>query len=43
MQPGFCNGKGFENEVTFDHAFYTRADPEGFGGGRGVILNSVEC
>ena len=42
VQPGFCNGTGFENDFTFDHTFYIGADPEIFGGG-GVILNKVEC
>ena len=37
-QTGFCNGRGGENDVTFDHTLYIRADPESFGEGD-VILN----
>ena len=32
---------GVENDVTFDHSFYTGADPESFGAGV-VILIRVE-
>ena len=32
-------GRGFENDVTFDHTLYTGTDSESFGGGTGVILN----
>ena len=32
-------GRGVENDVTFDHTFYTGTYPESFGGVRGVILN----
>ena len=32
IKPGFCNGRGFEKDVTFDHKFYTGADPESFDG-----------
>ena len=35
---GILRWGGFENDVTFDHTFYTGADPESFGGG-GEILN----
>ena len=31
-------GGGVENDITFDHALYTGADPESFGGVH-VILN----
>ena len=33
VQSGFCYGRGFENNVAFDHTFYTGADPKSFGGG----------
>ena len=35
-------GGGGENDITFDHALYTGADQESFGG-IDVILNQFEC
>ena len=35
-------GKGVENDITFDHTFYTEADPESLGG-VDVFLNQFEC
>ena len=38
VYPGFRNGEGGENDITFDHTLYTGADPESFCGVH-VILN----
>ena len=35
-------GRGVENDITFDHALYTEADPENFGK-VDVILSQFEC
>ena len=32
-KPGFCNGRGFDNDFTFDHTLYIGADPKSFDGG----------
>ena len=34
--------EGVENDITFDHTFYTEADPQSFGG-VDVFLNQFEC
>ena len=34
--------RGVENDITFDHALYTEADPQSFGG-VDVFLNQFEC
>ena len=35
-------GEGGENDITFDHTLYTKADPQSLGG-VDVMLNQFEC